>query len=205
PILWDLRAGKFVRCFETTESVLGMQALSGGKRILGFSTKQLTVWNAATGKRIHSLTGHDGGIMGAAVWPDGSHALSWDYDGVLRVWDLVSGTAVKVLSGDQEMWGAVLLRDGARALCWCEDGSVALWDLQAGVTVGRMRVHGDYVNGLLLISDESQALTWSSDHTLIMWDLTSGNVLRTFRGHGGSVKGAKLLCDSARFISWGRD
>ncbi len=46
------------------------------------------LWDAATGKLLHSYEGHEAAIQGLAVSPDGRYAVSASCDSTIRVWRL---------------------------------------------------------------------------------------------------------------------
>jgi WD40 repeat protein len=62
-----------------------------GHTLIGGSNaahNSINVWNAATGKRLAKVAGHQGPIMSVAYSPDGTRFASTSRDSTLRAWDL---------------------------------------------------------------------------------------------------------------------
>ena len=46
------------------------------------------IWNAAAGKELAVLRGHDGGVLSAAFSPDGTRIVTASVDKTARIWDV---------------------------------------------------------------------------------------------------------------------
>ena len=74
-----------------------------GSRIVTASADNTArVWDAATGKAIAVLSGHEGRVNSAAFSPDGSRIVTASADNTARVWDAATGKAIAVLSGHED-------------------------------------------------------------------------------------------------------
>src|SRR5262245_27116530 len=72
-------------------------------------------------------------VTALAVSGDGKTAVSASSDGMLEVWDVASGTEVRVLDGQCGPVNSVdLSEDGATAISGANAGAVALWDVASG-------------------------------------------------------------------------
>src|SRR5262249_22624671 len=71
---------------------------SEGQRIVTASyDKSARVWDAATGKLITVLEGHNRSVDSAAFSPDGQHILTTSDDNSARVWDAATGQQMAAL------------------------------------------------------------------------------------------------------------
>ena len=64
----------------------GRTVLSGSK------DNTLKLWDAASGRELHSFPGHSGAVWSVAISPDGRTALSGSDDKTLRLWDISEWT-----------------------------------------------------------------------------------------------------------------
>ena len=71
----------------------------GARVVTASDDKTARVWDAATGKAIAVLSGHDDQVWSAAFSPDGARVVTASDDKTARVWDAATGKAIAVLSG----------------------------------------------------------------------------------------------------------
>ena len=165
----------------------------GSRLVSGGYDGTVRVWQAGSGRLLHTLTGHTGGVLAVGWSPDGSRLVSGGYDGTVRVWDPTTEHAI-TLAGHP---------GGVRALAWSPDGTrlvtsdggkVRVWDPTTGTTIttlsGRPR-------GVV------SALAWSPDGIRLatggsrggyadygearVWEAGSGRLLHTLTGHTDGV------------------
>ena len=125
----------------------------------------LKIWNLASGKELHTPTGHSSGINSITVTVDGRRAVSASDDGTLKVWDLSSGAELRTLAGHT---------DGVNGVALTSDGE-GLFPLRAikrfpGIRrVGRNEYsggHSEVVHGVAVTPDGRRAVSASYDLTL---------------------------------------
>jgi WD40 repeat protein len=107
--LWDVAGGRLVRTFERDQIRAGhvhfasvavshdhklvaagnsMHAVSSGDTGV---EQGINVWNAATGKLLFVLRGHEGGVGAVAFSADDRMIVSASFDGTIRWWDRTTG------------------------------------------------------------------------------------------------------------------
>ena len=59
------------------------------------------IWDAASGKEIAVLRGHEDAVHSAAFSPDGSRIVTASSDNTARIWDAASGKEIAVLRGHE--------------------------------------------------------------------------------------------------------
>ena len=61
------------------------------------SGDKLGVWDAATGTVKHTLSGHIRQVVSVALSPDGRHLATGTHDRAVGVWEVATGTSVRVM------------------------------------------------------------------------------------------------------------
>src|SRR5205807_28673 len=104
-ITWRASAPQLAVAFDPT----GRRVAAGGW------DGSVTVWDAETGQREHTLLGHTDRVYAVAFAPDGKRLASGSKDSTARIWDVRSGTLLNVARGH---------RDRVMALAYSSDRSV---------------------------------------------------------------------------------
>ena len=177
--------------------------------------KTARMWEAATGKMIAVLRGHDGPVSNAAFSPDGSRIVTASTDKTARLWDAQTGAAIAVLRGHKEgVLGAVFAPDGARiitvswdntARVWISPPSRRRWFGGMNKAIAVLRGHAGLVLGAAFSPDGARVVTASSDRTARIWDAATGKAIAVLRGHLFSVSCATFSRDGSRVVTASSD
>jgi WD40 repeat protein len=100
-----------------------------GSRIITASGKTACIWDAATGKEIAVLRGHDAIVTSAAFSSDGARIVTASEDQTARVWDAAAGKEIAVLRGHEAVvTSAAFSPDGSRIVTASKDETARIWD-----------------------------------------------------------------------------
>jgi WD40 repeat protein len=101
-----------------------------GARIVTASLDETArIWDAATGREITVLRGHQSSVLSAAFSPDGGRIVTAGEDTTARIWDAASGKEIIVLRGHESpVESAAFSPDGARILTASSDKTARIWD-----------------------------------------------------------------------------
>ena len=148
----------------------------------------VTVWDARTGTKLHTLrAAHDYQVLALAFSPDGSRLASGGrQDRRVRVWDVSNGKLLHTLPGHtNSIEGLVFSPDGKRLASASVDHTVRLWDLTSGQEIFTFREHVQPLaaNGLAFCAGGQRLISVSVDGVVRVWDAATGQTISTF--HGG--------------------
>jgi len=153
-----------------------------------------------------TLSGHDRGVLAAALTPDARLAVSGSADRTVAVWEPEWGREVRRMRGHGGWIRAVAVTpDGRTALSASMDGTVKVWDVGTGRE--RATVGGDSGPVLAVaLTPNGRVAAWgSAQGTVRIWDLEQGREVATLSGHRGAVYGIALTEDGGTAVSGSLD
>jgi RNA polymerase sigma factor (sigma-70 family) len=183
--LWDVDTGREVRAWNSN----GTRSLAfspNGKLIAEGSGTDLLVRvrDVATGKEVHSLGKHHGGVTAVVFSPDGKTLVVACMDHSLTLWELATGRERLIVPTGNNIYGFALSPDGR---------------LVATVNHGRSRIATGPPPGKI-----SDAGNEDKDKVRV-WDLTTGRAVHQFAGHQGGTTGVAFSPDGKLLISASAD
>jgi WD40 repeat protein len=157
------------------------------------------------------LRGHAGAVAGVAYSPDGSRLATAGKDGTVRVWDVVSGTEVRVLDGHKldghkpEVESLAFSPDGTRLASAGRDHIIRVWEAAGDKKLLTIDVDKSAVLGLAYSPDGSRLASASASGIVRLWDAATGAAVKQFNGHLGDVYSVAYSPDGKHLASAGRD
>jgi len=154
---------------------------------------------------LHTLADHTDDIY-AAVWsPDSSRLATAGLDGIVRIWDAVSGSLLKscVDRPGDAIFDAAWSPDGRHVATG--SGLVAIWDPTEGTLVRTLAENDSSTKTTLAWSPDSTRLaTGAANNTAKVWDATTGALLHTIQ-HSGFVGAVAWSPDGTRLATGSYD
>jgi WD40 repeat protein/serine/threonine protein kinase len=149
----------------------------------------------------------------ACFSPDGKRlaTLQHDLDGMVVIWDAVSGQKVAALSHSQGDSSGPLADTMHHSMCYSPDGRLlatatsrdfaTIWDTVNGKHLVDLKGHNDQVCCVRFSHDGRRFASGGEDGTAKIWDATKWTTLFTLRGHVKSVRGVCFSPDGTRLAS----
>lgn len=178
----------------------------------------MTVWDAATGAKIHTIEGP--AVMKnpcCDVSSDGKFVLNGGADGRIMLWDAATGALLTEFSSPRPARahhpkdvvcccafspdGATVISGGAAS----DDAMLNLWDAATGTLLRELSGHADSVNCCAFSPGGTTVLSGSDDTSLILWNADTGKLLRKLTGHARGVICCAFSPDGTLFLSGSKD
>jgi tetratricopeptide (TPR) repeat protein len=160
----------------------------GHQLLSGHDDHSMHVWDAATGRGLGRLIGHEQRVIQAVFLADGRSALSCDASGSVRLWDVLKR---EELHQFDPSWGAglALSADGQRVLTRASDErTVRVWELTGDPTTWvrertAFKGHTTTVARALLDTGGRRALSVALPaDDCRLWEVETGKELCAFTG-----------------------
>ena len=154
----------------------------------------------------HKLQRHDAAVISAAYAADGSQAASVSVDGMLLVWDALTGDMVQQIAADTAILDIAFHPDNARIVAGLSDGSVRIWSAETGEQLTAYEeAHDGMVTTIAVSNDGTHALSGGDDQQIILWEIDNGREVRRFEGHKGAILNLDFASDGDSFVSTAAD
>src|SRR5262249_43296503 len=139
------------------------------------------LWEAATGKTVCVLTGHQqtapnrfaNHLVSCVAWsPDGKTLASGSYDSTIRLWQTATGKQLFKLTGHRTVVNGVAWSPDGKVLASASgDDTVRLWETATGTEIRRLTGHGHWVYAVAWSPDGERLASGSWDGTALVWDV----------------------------------
>jgi RNA polymerase sigma factor (sigma-70 family) len=181
------------------------------RRVISASelSKEILVWDVASGEVVHRLTGLTGPATILAVSPDSRWLASCSFDPppgkgdeALRLWDLRTGREAKQVPHQLlTIWDLAFSPDGSRLaaggmqLHQSPPGRVQVWEVPTGKELLIIDTQTEMVKHVLFSPDGRTLATGSADANLRLWEVATGGERLRFRGHEGDIEALAFAPD----------
>jgi WD40 repeat protein len=190
----DTDSGKELQCFLHGGAATPAASSPGGKLLAGPRGKMVQVWEAATGREVHTLAGH---CTRAQFSPNGKTLAGSGTRGTIWLWDVGTGRLHRSLTGGHRgSIGAIAYsRDGKLLASGGAQGGIVLWDAPTGKPVRRLSGHTGAIAGVAFVPDGKTLVSVGIDGPICLWETGSGKLVRQIAREGQSVEEMALSPD----------
>ncbi len=147
------------------------------------------IFDARSGKLIHTLHGHESDVFSVAQGSDGRHLASASADRTVRLWDVPTEREVFQRPGHVGDYAGMAYAvafspSGRQFVAGGEDGVATIWDATDGRAVHRLPDKHEATAVCAAYSPDGQLLaTGSWGGVLRIWNAQSGQLLRKIPAH----------------------
>ena len=216
-LLWDVNTGE-LRTF-TTRFPNSVAFSPDGNTLAIGGNWRTDILNANTGGPIHTFSKIACRVESVAFSPDGNTLAGGGSDGIVRLWDIKTGTEMQIPTG-QGVGVKVAFSPDGNTLATVPlphiGGQVLLWDVNTGKQLQEFTADG---SGLVRIfsmafsPDGNTLATGSGDYdhiegsfgTVTLWDVNTRETLQTLTGHTDDVKSISFSPDGSTLATGSRD
>jgi WD40 repeat protein len=160
----------------------------GSKIATALYFEKIVIWDAASGKEIARLAGHDGKSIRKIIFsPNGRQVATIAFsfaDSTIKIWDTISGALIRSIP--QPNMEAITFSPDGNRIAGAYSGSgnrgIKIWNTANGSEIRLLTGHTDTINSVAYSPNGSQILTASDDGTVRIWDTGNGQNIRTIKG-----------------------
>lgn len=158
----------------------------------GSADSTVALWNADTGKLLHSFSHHKGWVLGTSFSSGDNLLASAGWDKTVCLSDARTGQLVQRLVGHSTgVWTCAFHTTGISTNLLCsgaDDGSLKIWDTRmAAAVTSLVGAHDDSVKSCAWSPDGGYIASGAADNKIALWEPRSGTLLIKLRAHEDAV------------------
>jgi WD40 repeat protein len=164
-------------------------------KLLASASDDLSIWDAATGRRVATLP-QPSWVTTVAFSPPGNLVATGHDDGQVRLWDIPSRRLLRELPAHTHPVSALAFRRDGKALASAgEDRIIHIWDIDTAKLLGTLRGHTDRIPALVWVPSGARLVSAGWDTTARVWDVRNGEPIILLNSHADQVNALTISPD----------
>jgi WD40 repeat protein len=141
-------------------------------------------------------------VLSVAPSQDSKTFVTGHEDGIVRLWDALTGQLIYSCTGHQDSVRAVAISaDCSWFISGSRDQTIKRWELKTGNCLTTYKGHTNSLRSVVIAPKGDRIISGSDDQTIKHWDVDTGRCLNTYRGHEKSVRAVTISPDSYWVVS----
>jgi len=178
--VWDPTQGLERKVFRgLVQPALSVDISVGTEFVLvGSADKTALVWKVATGRLVHTLTGHTGQVTAGKFLSTKKMAATGSQDRTVKLWDVEKGFAVRTMMTYSGCHSVALSHEDSLLASGHYDGTVRFWSPSNGESIAEVSAHDQAsITSISISSDGLHIITSGNDNKISVIDLRTFAVL----------------------------
>ncbi|MGB6163925.1 MAG: TIR domain-containing protein [Pseudonocardiaceae bacterium] len=175
-----------VRDSAVVMAVLSRKTYGEDVLITGAADGTVRIWDAATGRPLDVLEGHERWSWPVVISPSGAEVATGDADGVLRLWDMTSCSLRSELPAGGDLIFSLAFSGHLIATAY-RDGSIRCGDTSTGVLYGEFSRAAGSVYRIAFSPTGDMLAAGEQDGELRLWNPPTRRQLCQLQGHAGWI------------------
>jgi WD40 repeat protein len=203
-LVWDTKSGALAsRVGNIPQRVFGMAlspdhswlAIAGGAPGVSGEVR-LIPWGGQQGAAPKVLATHDDVFFAVAFRPDGAQLAAAGSDGMVRVFDVATGSEVLKISSHADWATAVgFSPDGSRIATASRDKTAKVFDAKTGSLLATFSEHGAPVRAIAFLPDGKMVVS-AGGNRLCVWNSDDSKLAGEMAGFTGEIHSVASLGES---------
>lgn len=205
-VFWELATGRSLGVFQGRNLALVSAAFHAASNqvVLAGREREILVFGLDEPRLENIFTRKYNPLGAVSLSSDGRLAASGADSEVLRLYDLATGQAARILRGHQGRVSCAAFGPQGRMLSGDTTGQAFIWSLDTG-RKQTLEGHENAVRDAAFSADGASALTAGADTGVGLWDLKEAGLVKMLSGHKAEVNGVAFSPGGGEALSGGED